>query len=119
MRSIPGTGVVWLLKGGSRFMTSQRPQTLTDHRLTRRSAVRAGGLGAAAVLGGGTMQGATAQDATPTTGRGAGEMRPLLSDTPMWEASGGRALVPAIDRGADFGECVTTVQRVGAGTVAD
>jgi hypothetical protein len=46
-------------------------------------------------------------------------MRPLLSDNPMWEAFGLRALVLAIDRGADFGECVTTVQRVGAGTVDD
>ena len=30
-----------------------------------------------------------------------------------------RAPLLAIDRGADFGECVTTVQRVGAGNVDD
>jgi hypothetical protein len=44
-------------------------------------------------------------------------MQPLLSDNPLWEAFANRSLVLAIDRGADFGECVTTVQRVGAGTV--
>ena len=54
-----------------------------------------------------------------TSGEEAGAMRPLLSDNPMWEAFGNRALVLAIDRGADFGECVTTVGRVGAGTVDD
>ena len=42
-------------------------------------------------------------------------MRPLLSDNPMWEAFGNRALLLAINRGADFGECVTTVQRVSGG----
>jgi pimeloyl-ACP methyl ester carboxylesterase len=46
-------------------------------------------------------------------------LRPLLSDNPMWEAFGDRALVLALDRGADFGECAATVQRVGAGTVDD
>ncbi len=65
------------------------------------------------------MQTASAQDATPTTSQEAGSLRPLLSDNPMWEAFGDRALVLAIDRGADFGECVTTVQRVGAGGIDD
>lgn len=46
-------------------------------------------------------------------------MRPLLSDNPMWEAFGNRALVLALDGGADFGECVTSVQRVGDGGVDD
>jgi len=100
-------------------MTTQRPTASTKQRLTRRSAVRAGGAGAAAVLAGAAMQSASAQDATPTTEQEAGEMRPLLSDNPMWEAFGNRALVLAIDRGADFGECVTTVERVGAGSVDD
>src|SRR5215211_7433653 len=98
-------------------MTTQRPTASTKQRLTRRSAVRAGGAGAAAVLAGAAMQSASAQDATPTTEQEEGEMRPLLSDNPMWEAFGNRALVLAIDRGADFGECVTTVERVGAGSV--
>src|SRR5829696_5381413 len=100
-------------------MTDQQPQTVTRQRLTRRSAVRAGGLGAAALVGGASMQLASAQDATPTIGEEAGQMRPLLSDNPMWEAFGNRALVLAIDRGADFGECITTVGRVGAGGVDD
>jgi pimeloyl-ACP methyl ester carboxylesterase len=65
------------------------------------------------------MSGTQAQEATPTTAHAGGGVRPLLSDNPMWEAFGGRALVLAIDRGADFGECVTTVQRVGAGGVDD
>ncbi len=42
-------------------------------------------------------------------------MRPLLSDNEMWEDFGNRALLLAGEHGADFGECVTTVQRVGAG----
>ena len=37
----------------------------------------------------------------------------------MWEEFGNRALLLAIERGADFGECVTTVQRVGAGNTDD
>jgi pimeloyl-ACP methyl ester carboxylesterase len=81
--------------------------------------VRAGGLGAAAVLGGASVNQTAGQVGTPAAGQEAGTMRPLLSDNPMWEAFGNRALVLAIDRGADFGECVTTVQRVGAGNVDD
>jgi len=100
-------------------MTTRRAKKSTEHRLTRRGAMRAGGAGAAAMLAGATMSHAAAQDATPTAGEEAEAMRPLLSDNPMWEAFGNRALVLATDRGADFGECVTTVGRVGAGTVDD
>jgi pimeloyl-ACP methyl ester carboxylesterase len=100
-------------------MSKQRPKASTEQRLTRRGAVRAGGAGAAAMLVGATTLRAAAQDATPSAGQEAGAMRPLLSDNPMWEAFGLRSLVLATDRGADFGECVTTVGRVGAGTVAD
>jgi len=48
-------------------MTSQRSRTFTDHRLTRRGALRAGGLGVAASLGSGGLDRALAQDATPVT----------------------------------------------------
>jgi len=64
-------------------MTTQPTQDLTEQRLTRRGAMRAGGLGAAAILGGSTMQRAAAQDATPMGGQEAGAMRPLLSDYAM------------------------------------
>lgn len=43
----------------------------------------------------------------------------LLSDNPMFEAFGTRALFWATYGGADFGECLTTAERVGAGTVDD
>jgi pimeloyl-ACP methyl ester carboxylesterase len=43
----------------------------------------------------------------------------LLSDNPMWEAFGERALPYATSGGADFGECISTVQRVGAGNGDD
>lgn len=66
---------------------------------------------------------ARAQEATPTSGQEmreeGGGLRPLLSDNPMWEAFGNRALVLTLNRGADFGECMVTVQRVGAGNVDD
>jgi pimeloyl-ACP methyl ester carboxylesterase len=39
--------------------------------------------------------------------------RPLLSDNAMWEAFGTRALNRAVYGGADFGECTTTIERVG------
>jgi pimeloyl-ACP methyl ester carboxylesterase len=100
-------------------MATERAKPMAEQRLTRRGALRAGGIGAAAVLGGATMTGTAAQDATPASVHEAGGLRPLLSDNPMWEAFGNRALVLAIDRGADFGECVTTVQRVGDGGVDD
>jgi dienelactone hydrolase len=98
-------------------MSSQQPRTFTERRLTRRGAVRAGGLGTAALVGGATMTPASAQEATPTAGQEGGPMRPLLSDYAMWEAFGVRALMFALDRGADFGECVTTVGRVPDGDV--
>ena len=44
---------------------------------------------------------------------------PLLSENPMWEEFGLRALLWAPDGGADFGECITTVQRVGDDGTAD
>jgi pimeloyl-ACP methyl ester carboxylesterase len=100
-------------------MTTQPPSDFTERPLTRRGAVRVGSLGMAAMLGGAKITAATAQGATPQAGQEGGQMRPLLSDNPMWEAFGDRALVLAIDRGADFGECVATVQRVGAGGVDD
>jgi alpha-beta hydrolase superfamily lysophospholipase len=43
----------------------------------------------------------------------------LLSDNPMWEAFGQRALLRAVYGGADFGECLTTVQRIGSGDAGD
>ncbi len=35
---------------------------------------------------------------------------PILSNNPMWEAFGLRALPYALYGGADIGECVTTVE---------
>ena len=44
----------------------------------------------------------------------------ILSENPMWEAFGLRALPYALYGGADIGECVTTVARVGdSGSVDD
>ena len=47
-------------------MDRQHPVIPPTQRLTRRDAVRAGGLGAAAFVGGARMEQASAQDATPT-----------------------------------------------------
>jgi hypothetical protein len=44
---------------------------------------------------------------------------PILSTEPMWEAFGLRALPYALYGGADIGECVTTVDRVGDGDADD
>lgn len=45
---------------------------------------------------------------------------PLLSENPMWEAFGTRAMLQCLHRAADVGECATTVERVGAsGSVDD
>lgn len=41
----------------------------------------------------------------------------LLSDNAMYEAFGERALFQATYRGADFGECVTTIERIGDGSI--
>ena len=98
-------------------MTTEGQRAIAEQRLTRRGAVRAGGLGAASLLSGAAQQRASAQDATPVPGQKAGAMRPLLSDYAMWDAFGVRALMFALDRGADFGECVTTVSRVPDGDV--
>jgi hypothetical protein len=39
---------------------------------------------------------------------------PLLGSNPMWEDFGQRALLWAPTGGADFGECLATVQAIGA-----
>src|SRR5262249_19574801 len=91
--------VGWSRIGGNESMSSRRPGDFTEQRLTRRGAVRAGGLGAAALVGGAGLQRVSAQEATPMAGQEAGQLRPLLSDNPMWEAFGNRALVLALDRG--------------------
>jgi pimeloyl-ACP methyl ester carboxylesterase len=44
---------------------------------------------------------------------------PILSSNPMWEAFGLRALPYALYSGADTGECVTTVNRVGVDGTPD
>jgi hypothetical protein len=44
---------------------------------------------------------------------------PLLSSNPMWEDFGQRALLWAPTGGADFGECLTTVQAIGDDGSAD
>ena len=46
-------------------------------------------------------------------------VRPMLSDNPMWEAFGGRALVRIVYGGADFGECRAAVAAVGDGGADD
>ncbi len=66
-------------------MTCKVQKAITEQRLTRRGAMRTGGIGAAAVLGGASMKSVAAQDATPATAHEAGGLRPLLSDNPMWE----------------------------------
>src|SRR4051812_3663872 len=47
-------------------MTTQRPWTFAEQRLSRRGALRAGGIGVAASLGSGAVNRALAQEATPT-----------------------------------------------------
>jgi hypothetical protein len=44
---------------------------------------------------------------------------PFLSENPMWEAFGTRALFQATYGGADFGECQQAIERVGDGGVDD
>jgi dienelactone hydrolase len=44
---------------------------------------------------------------------------PILSSNPMWEAFGLRALPYALYGGADIGECVTTIDRIGNGSQDD
>ena len=98
-------------------MTTRQPRVPTEHRITRRGALRAGGLGAVAVLSGAAKQGTSTQDATVAAGHQTGSSRPLLSGNRIWEVIGNRARVLVIDRGADFGECVATVQGIGTGGI--
>ena len=44
---------------------------------------------------------------------------PILSRNPMWETFGLRALTYSLYGGADLGECVTTVDRIGSDGTAD
>ena len=109
-------------------MTTQVHDMTARARLSRRDAVLAGGLGAAALLGSAGHP-AGAQDATPATPAAAGAtpaaegaivLRPLLSENEMWEAFGSsRALIYALDEGADFGECMVTIRQIGDGGVDD
>ena len=82
------------------------------HRLSRRTAIGAGSLGAATIAVGGIAKHAAAQDATPVKVAEESSMRPLLSDYEMWESFGMRALAYALDRGADFGDCLSTISRI-------
>ena len=43
----------------------------------------------------------------------------MLSKVPMYEAFGQRALFQATYGGADFGECTTTIERIGGGNFDD
>ncbi len=43
----------------------------------------------------------------------------MLSKVPMYEAFGQRALFQATYGGADFGECTTTIERIGGGSIDD
>src|SRR5215210_6553026 len=53
--------------GSCGSMASQRSRTFTENRLSRRGALRAGGLGVAASLGTGGLNRVLAQDATPVS----------------------------------------------------
>lgn len=89
----------------------------SGQRLSRRSALRAGTAGAAMLAAAGGRASAAAQQATPATQGEAKGMRPILSDYDMWEDFGSRVLPYALDRGADFGECVSTISRTPDGDV--
>src|SRR5215210_7492515 len=67
--AFPGTASGLPIEEGSLSSTTQRRRTLSDHRLTRRGAVRAGGLSAVALLGSSAMQHTSAQNATPMAGQ--------------------------------------------------
>jgi pimeloyl-ACP methyl ester carboxylesterase len=86
-------------------------------RVSRRDAIRAGGIGAATIAAGGIGKSVSAQDATPVQVAKMLTLRPLLSDYEMWESFGMRALAYALDRGADFGDCVSTISRIPDGDV--
>lgn len=97
----------------SQLPSSDRPTP----RVSRRGALRAGGLGAAVLAAGGGLTHAAAQDATPENAAESKAMRPLLSEYEMWEAFGQRALTYALDGGADFGDCISTISRIPDGDV--
>lgn len=86
-------------------------------RVSRRHAIQAGGLTAATIAASGIAKTTAAQDATPVKVAKESTMRALLSDYEMWESFGGRALAYALDRGADFGDCVSTISRIPDGDV--
>ena len=92
-------------------MTMQ-PSEPGVQKLSRRTALQAGGLTAASIAAGGIGKSAAAQDATPVKVAEESTMRPLLSDYEMWDSFGMRALAYALDRGADFGDCVSTISRI-------
>ncbi len=60
---------------------------------------------------------ATIKTTTSAAAEGAEVTRPFLSDYPMWEAFGERALTYANYGGADFGECASTVARIKPGDI--
>lgn len=96
----------------------QKPSSESSgQRVTRRNAIRAGGVGAAMLAGAGGRMSARAQEATPVKQAESNTLRPVLSDYIMWETFGTRVLPYALDRGADFGECVSTVGRIPDGDV--
>jgi pimeloyl-ACP methyl ester carboxylesterase len=86
-------------------------------RVSRRGARRAGGLGAAVLATSGGLIPATAQEGTPVKASENQEPRPLLSEYPMWNEFGFRALAYALDHGADFGDCTSTIGRIPDGDV--
>jgi hypothetical protein len=95
----------------SQFSSSVRPAP----RVSRRNALRAGGLGAAVLATSGGQIPAAAQEGTPVNAAESKEPRPLLSEYEMWDEFGFRALAYALDHGADFGDCTSTIGRIPAG----
>ncbi len=96
---------------------SQQSSESGTQRVSRRHAIQAGGLTAATIAAGGIGKSAAAQAATPVKVAEESAMRPLLSDYEMWDDFGMRALVYALDRGADFGDCITTISRIPDGDI--
>lgn len=117
--AIATASIIGIKSAKEHALSTQQPKPIGDQRLSRRSALIASGVGAATIVGG-VQSRAAAQDATPTTGRKAPALRPLLSENDMWDAFGNRALDYIRDGGADFGECMVAIQRIGdAGTPDD
>jgi pimeloyl-ACP methyl ester carboxylesterase len=92
-------------------MFKQQPDPRAQ-TLSRRAALQAGGLSAAGLIAGRVGPSAAAQDATPVKVAKESPLRPVLSDNEMWESFGMRALAYALDRGADFGDCISTISRI-------